>query len=273
MEATTIQRQYDEIIADTYDSDPQMLTGSTLNLAVEMLRNEGILSEILPTLRVLDVGMGTGMFLHKLRSATARQIQPFGLDISEKMIAVALTKIPDLIAEVDDGANLAQHFESEQFDLAATHFVTGFVPVEDLTTDIFRKLSPGGIWSFVGGTSGGYPALQRCTSHPVVRFLFGGPKQSLQQMICPDSTEQVCRLMQETGFEIISSKTIQPRLDFPSFDSFMDFAFRGGWLTPFVEEIGLHKIRGWKKWVLNRTFFPLTDHHAISLIVARRPQS
>jgi ubiquinone/menaquinone biosynthesis C-methylase UbiE len=270
MEAAAIRRQYNEIIADTYDSDPQLLTGNTLDLAIELLRDEGVFSEILPPLRVLDVGMGTGMFLHKLRLSVTRPVLPFGLDISEKMIEVATKKLPDLVAEVDDGANLSRHFDAESFDIAATHFVTGFVPIEELSLEIHRKLVSGGMWSFVGGTSSGYPALRRCATHPMVRLLFGGPSRSLEQMICPSSTTQVTQVMERSGFEIAASQTIEPRLHFENFDAFLDFAYHGGWLTPFIEEIGLHQLRGWKKRLLDQMFFPMTDNHSITLVVARK---
>ena len=86
---------------------------------------------------------------------------------------IASQKLPDLIAAIDDGANLDQHFSDERFDLVATHFVTGFVPIEHIAPRIFAKLAAGGVWSFVGGTTPGYPELQRRAAHPLLKLLFG----------------------------------------------------------------------------------------------------
>ena len=120
MESAVIQRQYDDVIASQYDQDPQNTTSNSLERALDHLDAEGILSAILPAMRVLDVGMGTGMFLEKLRSRSQRVIEPWGIDISEKMASIAKTKLPDLVCAIDDGANLDHHFNDEKFDLVAT---------------------------------------------------------------------------------------------------------------------------------------------------------
>ena len=37
----------------------------------------------------------------------------------------------------------------------------------------------------------------------------------------------------------------------------MEFAYRGGWLTPLIESLGLHKAGVVKRWLLNRLVFPV----------------
>lgn len=271
MESAVIQRQYDEVISGQYDLDPQCTTGKSLDRAIHHLEHEGILSSVLPSMKVLDVGMGTGMFLQKLRCCSPRSIEPFGLDISEKMAAIAQEKLPDLMAAIDDGANLDRHFRNEQFDLAATHFVTGFVPLEHIAPIIHSKLVAGGYWSFVGGTSAGYRELQRRAAHPLLKLLFGGRGPSLQGMICPADQQQVKGVLTACGFEICCIETFEPELRFTNFSEFMEYAYLGGWLTPFIEEIGLQKARRWQQVILNRLVFPVVDHHNIVLAVARKP--
>lgn len=270
MEAAVIQRQYDEVISRQYDQDPQSTTSNSLDRALNHLDEEGLLSEVLPPLRVLDVGMGTGMFLEKLRSRSPRAIEPSGIDISPRMVEIAQSKLPDLNAAIDDGANIDRHFINEPFDLIATHFVTGFVPIEHLAPRIFDKLTPGGVWSFVGGTTEGYGELQRRAAHPLLRLLFGGRQPNLQGMICPGNEQEIVSVLERTGFELICSETYMPQLDFRNFHSFMEYAYHGGWLTPFIEEVGLHKAKRWQQSVLNRLVFPVTDYHHIALALARR---
>jgi SAM-dependent methyltransferase len=271
MQAAEIQKQYDHVIASQYDRDPQNTTGMTLDRAIDHLRAEGVLESLLPPMRVLDVGMGTGMFLQKLRNISPRQMEPAGLDISSQMAAIAKQKLPDLNVAIDDGANLHRHFDGEQFDLIATHFVTGFVEIHKLADNILQKLVPGGYWSFVGGTTRGYPELQRRSQHPLLRFLYGGHGPSLEGMICPQDQEQIASVLRQAGFLITQIETFRPELKFPDFDAFIEYGYHGGWLTPFIEEIGLHRARKWQRALLNRIVFPVTDHHSIVLAVARRP--
>ena len=90
-------------------------------------------------------------------------------------------------------------------------------------------------------------------------------------MICPDSEHDVVNVLQRHGFEILMSETFQPELQFPNFATFIEYGYHGGWLTPFIEEIGLHKAKRWQQAILNRLVFPVVDHHSIVLAVARRP--
>ena len=270
MESAVIQRQYNDVIATQYDHDPQNTTGDSLDCALSHLAAAGLLSDLLPAMRVLDIGMGTGMFLAKLRDRSLRAIEPCGIDISRQMAAIAQKKLPDLVAAIDDGANLEHHFPGERFDLIATHFVTGFVPITHLAPRIHAKLASDGVWSFVGGTTAGYSELRRRAGHPLLRLLFGGKAPDLQGVICPDNEREVVAVLEANGFEVLSSETVEPELHFPDFDSFMEFAYHGGWLTPFIEDIGLHRSRRWQQTVLNRLVFPIVDHHNIVQALARR---
>src|SRR5262245_24512892 len=95
----SIQRQYNEVIASHYDLDPQSVMTDTMERVLEQIREQGILA--FSPLRVYDVGMGTGRFLARLLNLAGDDVQPFGLDLSRKMIDCACAKIPHLEAVVD----------------------------------------------------------------------------------------------------------------------------------------------------------------------------
>ena len=60
-----------------------------------------------------------------------------------------------------------------------------------------------------------------------------------------------------------------PNLHFADFDEFMRFAYFGGWLTPFVESLNLHRVGPKLKWFLNRFYFPAEDTHSIEILLAQ----
>ena len=95
MQATTIQRHDDEVIASHYDFDPQSVIDDSLSRAIAQIRARQSHDAGARPLNVLDVGVGTGLFVEKLRTGTKREILPFGLDISQRMIDIARTRIPD----------------------------------------------------------------------------------------------------------------------------------------------------------------------------------
>jgi len=266
MQTTLIRRQYDEIIASRYDFDPQSMIGDTLDRALAQLERQQY--EKGP-LKVFDVGVGTGRFLEKLRAG--RVVEPYGLDISQKMIDIACKRIQDLEAAVDDARNLDAHFRDMQFDLACTHFLTGFIPLEALAPKIQGKLREGGSWSYVGGTLEGFPVLQQKANTRLIRWLFGIQKLEVSAFVNnPADLRHVEETLERNGFEILESETFRPRAAFKDWNEFLEFAYYGGWLTPFIESLGLHESGAVVRTVLNRLFFPMEDHHSIVIALARK---
>ena len=271
METNTIQRQYDDVIAQHYDLDSQQVTSSALDRAIGDLDFVDLLAGGQPPLPVLDLGMGTGIFLEKLIGHGSREILPYGLDLSENMADIAKRKIPALQSVVDDAANFDEHFPGTSFGLICTHFITGFVPVEHLAPLIFDRLAPGGYWSFIGSSKLAYPRLRHHANNKVLQLAFGGRNINTDDLLCPTDENYLRTHLIESGFEIASSDTIEPPLEFPDFDEFMDFAYTGGWLTPFVEDLGLQNLSRPVKAMLNKFVFPMSDHHHVLLALARKP--
>jgi SAM-dependent methyltransferase len=270
MQYDVIQRQYDEVIAGHYDRDPYGVIGRSLDCAVDQVRQrvderiDGV------PLRALDLGMGTGTFLARLRRFTDA-LEPFGIDLSEKMIEIARSRLPDLVAEVDDAANLEAHFEGVEFDLVSTHFVTGFVSIDVLAPKIHDRLADGGYWSLVGGTKAGFPALQKIARGRLGRWLYGGPPPDLDDLLCnPAGREEVVASLTAEGFVVRDAETFTPNFEFKNLDDFLAFAYYGGWLTPIVEGLGLHKAGWLTRAVLNTVAFPIQDRHSIEIVLAQK---
>jgi SAM-dependent methyltransferase len=271
MTTDTIQRQYDEVIASHYDLDPQSVTGDTLDRAAEQIRKQQILDDGRERLRVYDVGMGTGMFLMRLRAQARNRIQPFGLDLSQKMIDCAFQKIPELAGAVDTAVNLDAHFPEQSFDLISTHFISGFVPLQTLAPKVWSRLEDGGYWSYLGATKGAYPNLQALANNRLLRWMFGGQSLDIDSMVLsPKNQQEVFDTLECNGFVVRQCETFEPKLRFRDLDEFLEFAYYGGWLTPFIDAIGLHRAGACTRFFLNRFFFPMEDHHSIEIHLAQK---
>lgn len=270
MMTDTIQRQYNEVIASRYDLDPQSVTGDTLDRAAEQIRKQELLIDDAP-LRVYDVGMGTGMFLARLRGLAGERLQPFGLDLSRKMIDCAYQKIPDLVGAVDTAENLDVHFPGQFFDLICTHFISGFVPLHVLAPKVASRLDEGGYWSYLGATKTSYPALQAVANNRWLRWLFRAPALDVDTMVLsPKNQQEVLDIMDGNGFVVRQCETYRPRLRFRDLDEFLEFAYYGGWLTPIIETAGLHKAGAVTRFLLNHLLFPMEDHHVIEIHLAQK---
>ncbi len=183
MSTATIHRAYNDVVASHYDLDPQGVIGRSLEYAVKQLQGEDLFGATKEPLRVLDIGMGTGQFLGKLKDLANDQIVPFGLDLAENMVENARRKIPDLVAVVGDAAELDAHFPGQQFDCICTHFITGYVPIRVLGPKIAGRLKVGGYWSLVGGTKAAYPALQAKGDSKLLRWLSGAGSRKMDDTV------------------------------------------------------------------------------------------
>jgi len=271
MQTHVIQRHYDEVIAPHYDLDPQSVIGDSLDRAIAQIQESQLIEPSHGRLKVFDIGMGTGRFLEKLTQA-GLSIEPFGLDLSQKMIDVARRRITGLVTALDDAANMDAHFQSESFDLISTHFMTGFVPMSLLAPKIWSKLAEGGYWSFAGGTKAGFPELQKKANAKSLRWLFGGNSINVDtQVTNPADRSEVIQTLESNGFVIQECDTFTPELHFADFDEFLEFGYWGGWLTPFIEALGLQHARPLVRLFLNKFVFPAEDHHNIEIVLAQKP--
>jgi SAM-dependent methyltransferase len=272
MQTQTIQRQYDDIIAPHYDLDPQRVTGRSLDRATEQLRYHDLLDGTRVRLRVLDLGIGTGLFLAKLKALAGCDVEPFGVDLSENMIAVARRRIPELVAVVDDAARFDDHFPGQAFDLICTHFITGFIPLDQLAPRIFSRLDDGGWFSLVGGTKAGFPALQAKANARRFRWVLGGGRTlSVDELVCnPAGREEIVTTLESHGFTVRACETFEPKLRFANVAEFMEFGYQGGWFTPFIEALGLHQIGWLTRSLMNLFFFPVEDYHSIEIVLAQK---
>jgi SAM-dependent methyltransferase len=274
MQAEVIQRQYDEVIATHYDIDPQSITGDSLDRAIRQLRWHDPAEQRRTPLRVLDLGVGTGRFLEKLRGVVPGGIQPFGLDVSQKMIDIARRRLPDMVSALDDAANFDAHFGNHSFDLVSTHFVTGFVPMRLLAPKIWARLENGGYWSFIGGTKAGFPALQKMAQGKLLKRVFKGRSFDVGDFVCnPADQDEVVGCLEAQGFVVRECETFEPVLNFKNFNEFYEFAYLGGWLTPIIEALGLHRPRPVLRAMLNAWLFPVRDHHSIVIALAQKPEA
>jgi SAM-dependent methyltransferase len=271
MSTGTIHHAYNDVVSPYYDLDPQGVIGRSLDGAVRQLQQQAELGSSNDSFAVLDIGMGTGLFLRKLKNVSGDRILPFGLDLAENMVENAKKRLPDLSAVVGDATQLDSYFPGQQFDCICTHFITGYVPMRVLAPKIANRLKAGGFWSLVGGTKLAYRALQAKGDSKLLRWLSGAGSRKVDDTVLnPANLQEAVDTMEAHGFEVCSRESFEPVIEFNDFDAFMDFAYRGGWLTPLIESLGLHRSGAIKRWLFNRLIFPVKDSHNIVIALGRK---
>jgi hypothetical protein len=117
----------------------------------------------------------------------------------------------------------------------------------------------------------GFPRLRAKADGRLVRMIYGRRPAPVETIACnPAGPEEVARTLRQHGFAVRASETFTPRVRFADFEAFMDFAYRGGWLTPFIEAMGLHHAGAVTRAALNWLLFPIEDHHHIEVVLAQK---
>ena len=270
MESNIIQSQYNEVIAPHYDQDPQSVIGRSLDQAIEQIRRQPHLTGDGTAQKVLDLGMGTGKFFEKLKSHTGH-LQPYGIDLSEKMIAIA--------APGYRNSRPLLMMRRILMPILAPNRLTSFARIS--SPALFRsrcwrpkirsRLADGGYWSLIGGTRAGFPTLQKKAQLPGMRWLFGRRTLNVDHHVCnPADHTEVVQTLESSAFVVRECQTFTPRVDFRNLNEFMDFAYYAGWLAPFIQALGLHRARAIVRAILNVFFFPVQDHHSIEIVLAQK---
>jgi hypothetical protein len=105
----------------------------------------------------------------------------------------------------------------------------------------------------------------------LLRWLSGAGSRKVDDTVLnPANLQEVVDTMEAHGFEACAGETFQPALEFNDFDQFMEYGYRGGWLTPLIESLGLHRTGSLKRWLLNRLVFPVKDSHNIVIALGRK---
>jgi hypothetical protein len=86
----------------------------------------------------------------------------------------------------------------------------------------------------------------------------------------PAGGSEVVAVLERNGLAVLEWETFRPALHFRTFHDFLEFGYYGGWLTPFLEDMGLHRLRPVLRGLMNKLVFPIRDHHEIVIALARK---
>ncbi len=228
MSTATVQRAYNDVVAPYYDLDPQGVTGDSLDRAVLQLRQHHAFDDAAP-FRVLDLGHGHRAVPRQAQGPRRRADRPVRpRPGSENMVENARRKLPDLIAEVDDAANLDTRISRAVLRLHLHPFH------HRLRADDACSRRKSGIASKTAATGRSSAArwepIRCCRPRPARAWSAGGSapaREPVNELVLQPG--QLCggRADAEAhGFDVCVAETFEPALAFRDFDEFMEFAYR-----------------------------------------------
>jgi ubiquinone/menaquinone biosynthesis C-methylase UbiE len=136
-----VTEQYDRL-AQIYDRRWYKYIQDTLSFLIAYLQPNPTSEYLSGNEQILDIACGTGE-LEKLLLNSYPQLQIIGVDISENMLEMARSKLPNL--EFIKAEAIALPFDTSSFDLAITASAFHYFDRPDLAlTEIHRVLKPNG---------------------------------------------------------------------------------------------------------------------------------
>ena len=270
MSTISIHRAYNDVVASHYDLDPQGVIGRSLDSAIGQLQKEDFLSPARESLSVLDIGMGTGLFLGKLRTSPAVTSRRMGSILPKTWSKTLAEDSRTWSLRLETPPSWTLTFRASNSTAFAPILSRAMCQCGYSRQD--RPPAQGGRILVVSRRDqGGVPRPASQGDSQLIRWLSGaGSRQVDDTVLNPADLHEVVDTMEAHGLEVREGETFKPTLEFRDFDQFMEFGYRGGWLTPLIESLGVHRAGPAKRWLLNRLVFPLMDSHNIVIALGRK---
>lgn len=254
----TIENLYNNAIADNYDRDRFKLLSDSYQVALRQIQNN---SEKKQITTILDLALETGVMLTELKKIFPRA-KLSGIDISEKMIAIARKKI-EVCAFHDDARNIGKYIAQNSTDLILVHFLLAYIAPETIIEEVAKLLNLGGLCSIATSTYQSFPNLQMLAS----KFLT--PKElSLAQV--PQNPDALISLLNSFGLKIISTNIFKKKVNFANFNEAYNWGINSGWFTQYLVNFSPNKIDTISAMP---DIFPLEDEFQATIILAKKINS
>lgn len=215
---------YDQI-AETYDHDYGHIFGR-VKKEIRVQLSELALKE--PT--IIDVGTGTGENILLAKKVFGSLGSVYGVDISEKMLAIAKEKHPDMHTVQASALSLSSLIQAEA-DLVFIHFLLSYVSADQLLPQVAARLKSGGYVSIASSLGSSWPRGQG-----IGKRLGMGP-QSVVHYIPKNSAELRSKIV-KLGFKEVDSVEIRKRMIFENIHDVYRFGFEQGWVYQLFEFLG-----------------------------------
>ncbi len=215
---------YDQI-ASTYDDDYHHIF-ARVKKEIEFQLSQLPLKE--PS--IIDVGTGTGENILLAKKVFGSLGQVHGVDISEKMLAIAKEKHPPMHTVQASALSLSSTIQAKA-DLVFIHFLLSYVSADQLLPQVATRLNEGGYISIASCLGTSWPRGQG-----IGKRIGIGP-QSVVNYI-PKSSAELRNKIIKQGFKEVDSIEIRKRLIFESIQDVYRFGFEQGWVYQLFEFLG-----------------------------------
>ena len=251
----TIEDMYNTTIASNYDCDRFKLLADSYQTVIKQIQNK-IAEDTIKT--ILDLALGTGTVLLELKKIFP-QARLSGIDISEKMIAIAQKKM-EIDTFHDDAKNIGKYISPNSIDLILVHFLLAYIEPKIIIEETAKLLKPGSFCSIATSTYQSFPILQRLAS----QFL---TPEELNIAQVPQNPDALISLLNSFNFKIIETNILKKKVKFVNLHEAYTWGMNSGWLTQYLMFLSSEKT---DIISARKDIFPLKDEFQATIILAQK---
>lgn len=230
-----------------------------------------------PGYKVLDLGVGNGAFLQKLKPHMP--LAEFtGIDISKEMLMHAEETLPLKTIECS-ATHASQHLPLHSQDLVLAHFINAYIPIHALFSQADLLTSPEGHFSLITTTYDSFPVAQQQLAEFIAQDSFVSSivghyyKAIVRSSTVATNEEELIQSFDKHQFHIVDHQRLHIPISLNNVDELALFGIEGTWFLNSLSIRMLPKnflIQRLKR-LFNRIFtFPYQDTHIIDVILAKK---
>jgi ubiquinone/menaquinone biosynthesis C-methylase UbiE len=229
--------------------------------------------------KILDLGVGDGIFLQKLK-ALIPQADLTGIDLSAEMLKKAKQGLNFLDIH-GDSQEADKYLPLHMQDLVIAHFINAYMPIKSLFQQAKWMTKANGHFSYITSTYDSFPSSQMQLAKFVAEDSFLGSivghyyKKIVEKTPVASGLDEIMQEMQHFGFTVCDHERIHIPVYFEHIDDMIEFGIKGSWFlntlsagpTPLPKQFIIERF----KRVFHKIFhFPYHDEQIVDIFLAKK---
>ena len=230
-----------------------------------------------PHYKVLDLGVGNGVFLQKLKQHMPLA-QFTGIDVSKDRLKRARESLP--LTTIETSATEASHYlPHHSQDLVLAHFINAYIPIHTLFNEAKLLARANGHFSLITTTYESFPIAQQQLADFISQESLLGSivghyyKSIIKNTTVAASENELLHAFPENDFQVIDHQRLYIPITLNNIDELALFGLEGTW---FLNNLSIRMLpKNFLIQRLKRLFgkiftFPYQDTHIIDVILAKK---
>lgn len=271
----TLKGMYNSIASNYQTADTFGSISTSHQVAIDQVRQN--IPKPHPNFKVLDLGVGNGLFLSKLK--------PFlpsanftGIDISPKMLKEAQRRVDITVIETS-AIEASRHLPLHSQDLVLAHFINAYIPINALFNQASLLTRANGYYSLITTTYQSFPLAQQMLAEFITqdtllsRVVGHYYKNMVRNTTVASGQDELLQVFKAHHFAIQNHERLHIPITLNTIDELVSFGIEGTWFLNSLSIKMLPKnfLLERLKRLFSRIFtFPYHDTHIIDVVLAKK---